>query len=357
MERLFTIAYIILLCLLVTSCIETIDLADRSNSEQYVTINGQITTLNEPNVVTIAKSGTFNGYIEKISDADVKIIGSNGYIYQLEPMEEGRYETSQHEPPGIVGNTYFLIVTLSNGDIYQSALEELLPVSPIGDITFEYVKEKELNEELNIVDRKRVKISVANRLRDNSEITYYKWNVTGEYEFRESEALTDIFMFTQVGPVLLTCFVDDPIRLGEVYVFNTEEVIGHEEFKQEIKSIDVDYKFAFHYCVHVQQQSLTCEAYEFWRKVQEVTEQEGGLFKNTPGNITGNISNINDPEEIVLGYFYASSVNEKKLFISPDSVGNPVSPCYVIDDDFLEECMECLEIKNSRRGLPTYWPR
>ncbi len=357
MERFFTIVFVIIICFLANSCIETIDLADRSNTEQYITINGQITSLNEPYVVTIAKSGTFNEYIEKISDADVKIIGSNGYIYQLEPTEAGRYETDQNQPPGIVGNTYFLMVTLNNGDIYQSAIEELLPVSPIEDITFEYVKEKELNEELNIVDRKRVKISVTNGIRDNSEITYYKWNVTGEYEFRESEALTDIFMFTNVGPVLLTCFVDDPIRLGEVYVFNTEEALGHEKFKQEIKSIDVDYKFAFNYCVHVQQESLSCEAYQFWTNVQEVTEREGGLFENTPGNITGNISNIDDPEEIVLGYFYASAVTEKKIFISADLVGNPVSPCYVIDDDFEAECMECLEIPNSRRGLPSYWPR
>ena len=102
---------------------------------------------------------------------------------------------------------------------------------------------------------------------------------------------------------------------------------------------------------------MTCEAYQFWEHVQTVKAREGGLFETVPGNIVGNIHNVNDADERVLGYFYASSVTEKRIFIHPDSVDNPVSPCYVIDDDFLEECMECLELANSRRGLPSYWPR
>lgn len=351
------VLHLIGIILVSSSCIETIDLNNKKNVQEYITINGQITNLNEPYVVTVAKSGRNNSYSTKISDAIVEIYSSNGYKYELEPIMNGRYETGKNEPPGIIGGTYFLVVTLQNGETYQSLTEQILPVSPIKEVTFEYLKERELNELLNIVDKKRVKINVVNDIQDNSTMLYYKWDVTGEYEFRESEALTDIYRFTNVGPVLLTCFVYDPIRLGEVHVFNASDLIGQSKFQREIKSIDVDYKFAFHYCVHVRQQSLTKEAYHFWEKVNSSVDREGGLFEKTPGNIMGNIRNKNDPTEKVLGYFYGSAVAEEKLFISPDDVENPVSPCYVIDDDFTAECMECLEIENSRRGLPTYWPR
>jgi hypothetical protein len=272
-------------------------------------------------------------------------------------VNNGRYESGENEPPGVIGAGYFLVVTLQNGEIYQSSMEQIHSISPIEEVTFEYVKEPELNELLNIVDKKRVKISVLNNMHVNPAELFYKWDVTGEYEFRESEALTDIYKFTNVGPVLLTCFVEDLIHLGEVHVFDATDLIGQSQFSREIKSIDVDYKFAFNYCVHVRQQSLTQEAYQFWDKVEGAINMDGGLFEKTPGNIIGNIHNVNDPNEKVLGYFYASAVVEKKLFISPDDVGNPVSPCYVIDDDFTAECMECLEIENSRRGIPEYWPR
>ena len=48
----------LIISLILSSCIETIDLSDGAYNERYVTINGQITDHNEPYVVTIAKSGT-----------------------------------------------------------------------------------------------------------------------------------------------------------------------------------------------------------------------------------------------------------------------------------------------------------
>ena len=61
---------------------------------------------------------------------------------------------------------------------------------------------------------------------------------------------------------------------------------------------------------------MSNRAYDYWLQVQEQSQESGGLYETQPVQIHGNISNINDPEEVVLGFFDASSVTEKRIFVS-----------------------------------------
>jgi hypothetical protein len=49
--------------------------------------------------------------------------------------------------------------------------------------------------------------------------------------------------------------------------------------------------------------------------LQKNTEQRGSLFDAQPSQLKGNIQNLNNPGEPVIGYLSASSVQEKRLFI------------------------------------------
>lgn len=123
-----------------------------------------------------------------------------------------------------------------------------------------------------------------------------------------------------------------------------------------IKTINVDYKFAFNYCVHVRQSSLTKNAFVYWNRVGKTLNLNGQLLEESIGTLKGNISNFDDPSESVAGYFYASAVTTKRMFVPRDSVGRPVSSCILIDPAFTEPCMDCLIIENSTRERPSYWP-
>ncbi len=341
----------------ICGCVDTIDLPGGVDIS-YVVINGQITNERKPYIITVSQSAT-NGELseQKITGALVSIKSTDGAVEVLTEYQRGSYRTDSTQFIGIIGNSYVVEVVLDDGRIYQSSPEKLLPVPPIQKLDFDFVKEAELNEIDNIVFRKRVKIKINTVIPDNPENVYFKWDVTGEYEFKESEALTDIFATTGVGTFLFTCFVQDPVGIGDISIFDGSNAASAQLQSQQIKSIEVDYKFTFNYCVHVKQQSLTQGAYEFWRSVKESTERSGELFERNPGQITGNIRNVSNSSEKVLGYFYASAVVNDKLFISPDSVEKPVSPCLVIDPDFESACMDCLELARSTREVPSYWPR
>jgi hypothetical protein len=44
----------------------------------------------------------------------------------------------------------------------------------------------------------------------------------------------------------------------------------------------------------------------------------GGLFETQPSSSRGNIYNIKDPDEKVLGYFYVSQVQENRIMVVED---------------------------------------
>jgi len=69
------------------------------------------------------------------------------------------------------------------------------------------------------------------------------------------------------------------------------------------------------YSLLVNQYSLNEDEYNYWEKLQNVTENVGSLYDITPVSIPGNIYCIEDPSEQVLGYFSVSAKTSKRIFI------------------------------------------
>jgi hypothetical protein len=68
----------------------------------------------------------------------------------------------------------------------------------------------------------------------------------------------------------------------------------------------------------VKQYAISEKAYNYWSAVQRQSQNTGGLYETQPVSITGNIHCIDNPEEVVLGYFMVCSYTEKRIFISRD---------------------------------------
>ncbi|MBI3221044.1 MAG: DUF4249 domain-containing protein [Bacteroidetes bacterium] len=96
------------------------------------------------------------------------------------------------------------------------------------------------------------------------------------------------------------------------------------------------------YSILVRQRALSIDAYTFWENLKKTSEGLGSLFDPQPGKVVGNIYNVTNPSNPVLGYFDISEVTEKRLFISysdlPDALqlSKPSSSCY-IDTVFIAE--------------------
>ena len=72
------------------------------------------------------------------------------------------------------------------------------------------------------------------------------------------------------------------------------------------------------YSILVKQYSLTKESFEYFDNLKRISEQTGSLFDAQPSEINGNIHNINNPDQLVVGYMTACSLQQQRIFITND---------------------------------------
>ena len=98
-----------------------------------------------------------------------------------------------------------------------------------------------------------------------------------------------------------------------------------------------DRRLSVLYSIYVRQYGLTKEAYEFLEKMRKNTEGTGSIFDPQPSQLKGNIQNVSDPEEVVIGFVSICTVVDKRLFIYNSEV-----PQW----DYRSDCFEA-RIKNN----------
>jgi Domain of unknown function (DUF4249) len=88
-------------------------------------------------------------------------------------------------------------------------------------------------------------------------------------------------------------------------------------------------KLYFRYSLLVQQYAQTAEEFAYWDQLRKNTESLGTLFDPLPSQVSGNVHSLSDPDERVLGFVGATSVTEKRLFVSISELPDSFRP---IDD-------------------------
>lgn len=73
-------------------------------------------------------------------------------------------------------------------------------------------------------------------------------------------------------------------------------------------------KISYLYSVLVVQENLTEEAYRYWSAMERNSTDVGGLFSSQPSDVRGNIYNVNDSTEVVIGFINASEVSTMRYF-------------------------------------------
>jgi hypothetical protein len=71
------------------------------------------------------------------------------------------------------------------------------------------------------------------------------------------------------------------------------------------------------------------DEYIFWEKLQNLTQQVGGLYDIIPFSIPSNLQCVENPNEPILGYFSVSAKSSKRIFIKDNFSGiiDPYADC------------------------------
>ncbi|MDW7691825.1 DUF4249 domain-containing protein [Flammeovirgaceae bacterium SG7u.111] len=274
-----------------------------------------------------------------VTDAIVFLNNSSGEQYPLFEYEFGIYELDSNVYKGVIGEEYWVSIETEDGELYESRPEKLNAVPDIEEIYFEI--EDRLTKSFSGFDLTIYGMQFFVRTNDPFETrNHYRWDWTAKRE------INTVAPPPEPGASPITCCFQcwvDYFPSKEVTILSDERSNGKSIKKQPIVFLEYDSNMPKMELV-VSQSSLTAEAYEFWKRVKQQQENAGSVFEPAPAAIIGNIYNVNDPDEVVFGWFGASAITYKKVQYRNIDIPfqNGSSP----------EGVDCRSLKNSTDVMP-----
>jgi len=245
-----------------------------------VVVEGWITDRLEPFEVKLTTTTQFTaqGSFPSVSGATVTVMDDLGETYSLSnEVEPGIYQTPDSNR-GVVGRSYVLLITLPNGKQYHSEPESLKPVSKIdnleGFFSFSGFQDLEINLGLFVTYSD-----------PPTRGDFYRWNFYSNGELLNRTNLI----------------------LGDDRLLNGSQ----QRFEIILSNLRLNS------LVRVDQLSLTVSAHNYLQQIKSQTEDLGKTFGVSPSPVRGNITSLDDPDEVVLGYFGASSVGSEQFILTP----------------------------------------
>lgn len=330
---------------LLASCITKINY-DVSNEKTRIVINSLITSKFETQKVYVRRSvltgnnGTTNS--APIPNASV-IIQSGTDVYEFVYDKDGIYTTSFE---GKAGKTYVLEVVV-DGQTYKST-EQIMPDAlPLPLPNSDLIIKQSINSAGNLIEDKFVNINLTGSIGDDFKAIY---RINGEYEFME---------FNPPSTTLKTCYVTESIDNNNMKILSAKELRTNEILKFELLNIPFDARFLRQYAFKLAQYHLSEESLKYWKNVNLISNTGLNIFDAPPGKILGNIKNIKDPNDEVLGNFTLGGVTDTIIFTNMVKLGGVVTDiCQVrFNTSRPEACLNCLLLPFSTTTKPNYWPQ
>jgi hypothetical protein len=252
----------------------------------------------------------------KEDNAQVSVEGKDNSVRPLTGSGNGYYVSPDLQL--VINNEYRLRIKTIDGKEYLSDYIRARTSPAIDSISYD-------------MDENGVVI-FANTHDASNATRYYRWDYDETWEFRSVYYSNVIYdkVTKQVRPRNLpsedvsVCWKYD--TSGAILLSNSTRLERDIISRFPLLEITAaDERLYTRYSIQVRQYALEKEAYEFYEQMKRNTQDIGSLFSPQPFELRGNIHCVTNPEEYVLGYLTASTVEKQRIFIRYPS--RVVRPC------------------------------
>lgn len=352
-----------LLLLLVSSCVDQISFPLEKADTERLIVSGLITDAKGTKRIVLSTTTAanrpplfVNGYYTQndaprpVQNAQITLWkAGQPLVGAFQEVRAGVYEYELEESLE-VGISYFVEIKIG-AKTYRSTPQVMPSISGEDALSYSF-------ERARIADNPD-----AAQLILKTELTLPQ--VTGEYYLRwslEEAYFWDLTFFpnpfNKPPPNCIVFAYPDPERITLV----NGKVLNRPGGKstQVIAQRLVDQSFLSRHYFLVNQLSITKEAYTYWQNVREVVTNSGSVFDSPPAAIRGNVSNLNDSKEVVLGFLEIAKSRETRIFTTRGDVPYYLEKtCEYIPgkryDQYLPTCLSCSAFPNSTEEYPDWW--
>jgi len=277
--------------------------------ESLLVVDALLTDENSSNYVKISRTvASADKEPEKVTGAQVTVTADNGKTAYFSEISDGVYKSDSTVFRGKTGHSYTLHITTADGVEFKSDECLLSPVQEIDSIYYK-LDEEILDNEIKSGLRLYVKSKASTEVGYN-RWTYREWWKVEAY-YAQEYVYVDSATFLPFTPYKRLCYANK--KSGDIIIKSAMETIDQPLLF--IASQDSP-RLLVEYCLELRQLSLSKDEYEFWNCMKQIGESGSTIFDKQPFQISGNIHNISNPEQKVLGYFQVSGVRMKRQYIT-----------------------------------------
>ncbi|MEO1260055.1 MAG: DUF4249 domain-containing protein [Bacteroidota bacterium] len=326
------------------ACIDELNV-ETPDAQRLLVVEGFIDTNPGPHRIKLSRSAKYGSIlddaIQNETNATVWVRDEEGDQVFLSESTDGLYETPTNFSAE-VGKKYTLNITLNSGERYISTSEEVQAVPPI-------------DEAIIVTDAPfRLGAEAYARWQDPAGIdNFYLLEADGIYVLNSRP---ELFVARNPfgNPVPMPkdccdrCYVSEFSVDTEIHLLKDNNSDGNVQTELAGFVPDDGRRFMERYMVAIKLSSLTKEAFQFLELIKEQLSIEGNIFDPPPAKIRGNMINLDNPDEDVIGYFRASAVSSDTIFVTGEELPDPL-PIDQLNDD-------CRVIEFASTVKPPFWP-
>ena len=321
-----SLSVISILFVFLTTCIDPYPL-HLSDYESLLVVEGMVTDCDTSSIILSRTFRDKNTEPEKVTGASIEVSGDDGTSVRFSETQPGVYIADPAHFRGIPGTTYTLHI--HNGtDEYISDPVLMLPTPDIDTVTF--AKDREFINN-GTEEAQGIRIYVTSTTYDKNT-TYLRW--TYEETWKIKSAYPVAYKYLGHGSIIsipvenYICWKED--NSSDIIIHSIPPGAGQRTITRPLTFVDTKNsdRISVRYHILVKQYAIPEQAYLFWKNLKQVSEERGDIFDKQPFFVSGNIHSLTRKQEKILGLFQASSVKEKKRYITRTDILNLDLPLY-----------------------------
>ena len=307
----------LILAIMLPSCITPYEPHINSKDINKFVVSGQVIDNSDYQTVSISKASSVGEpqYIP-VSSCNVRILDDKGNEFLMQESSAGIYQVQIDKNYLTPGTSFKVVILTSDGVNIESDFDQMSEC-PVVDSVY-YIRKENLT---NIAGQ------VTNGLQfyvdldcGNINSHFFRWEAIETWEHhapypREWYYDGTVHHISPPDFSRIVCWSTEPVR--NIYTLSTLGLVENKYYMLPLHFVDNHTsRLMYGYSLLINQFSMSEAAYSYWDQLRINSSEQGGLYEKQPLSIRGNLHNNTNPDQVVLGFFSASSVKSKRIFVS-----------------------------------------
>jgi len=309
---------LLVLAIMIPSCIVPYEPNIESKNINKFVVSGQVIDNNDYQTVSVSTSSPVSEpeYIP-VSGCMVRIFDDKGNVFSMQETGPGIYKCRIAANYLIPGTSFKVEIFTTDGVNIESDFDRMRECPAIDSV---YYIRKEM--ESNIPGHITRGLQFYTDLNSgNIDSHFFRWEAIETWEYHAPYPKQWYYNGTinEISPPdysRTVCWSTQLVK--NIYTLSTEGLVENKYFMFPLNFVDNHTnRLLYGYSLLINQYALSEAAYSYWDQLRINSSEQGGLYEKQPLSIVGNLHNNTIPDQVVLGFFSASSVKSRRLFIGP----------------------------------------